>query len=415
MDAKSGIRAARVFCASILVITVFWFGDTSSDLLIASINCTFITIVTKNFLDNAFSGNFIAMGRETFVASLARSWSENTTLHFIARVISAKIVIVTKNWSFHEISGTAIARISVAFVVFSKISQIILRTVNTTQFRIAGVLCARIVIGTNDWSVSASSSSCSTNVIGAFVVIVAIFSLVNAFSCPGIASVHSAWIAIITILFIGVNSCLWATCRNLTFVFCSRKFDWFKYALSLGAIVLCASIVVVTNNWSMLTARVVIASVDCAKIVVIAVFWGVLTTFCVIATLHCAFIIIGTRKSTVDTSSSFVIARIFSASIFVIAIDQFRVNTLVKSAENNLAFVRIFSIESLDVNLLVDTSYFNIATILGARIMIITGDLVMMNDASLDITIVFCACIVVINLLWNKYASEMRITMIDST
>jgi len=101
MNANTSIRAAGICSACIFVITVGWSTCAFSGLSVTSIGSAFVSIITKNLSNNAFSCYFIALGWETAVGALANSWGKDTSTGWIARIVCANVVIVTENRSFN--------------------------------------------------------------------------------------------------------------------------------------------------------------------------------------------------------------------------------------------------------------------------------------------------------------------------
>jgi hypothetical protein len=217
--------------------------------------------------------------------------------------------------------------------------DIVFRRVDASLYCIAGVFCARIDVSANDWGVGAFSGSLVARVGGASVVIVTVLSNILAVSSGGVARINSACVFVITILWISVKSVLAIASRDGAKISCSWNWDWCVDAFSCRARVLGASVVIVTNNWGVDATNRKIASINYACIAIIADLWCVDTSLLGIASIYCAFVLISANDRSVDTSSAGGIASISCAHVIIVAINSFLVESLVKSAEPNLAFV----------------------------------------------------------------------------
>jgi hypothetical protein len=155
-----------------------------------------------------------------------------------------------------------------------------------------------------------------------------------------------------------------------------------------------------------------IASINGARFFVITIFSRIDASLFGIASIDSTFVGIQASHTFINASSGFGIARISGTCIFVVTILSAGVNTFVKSAKEDLAFVGIFFVHRCNVYLLVDTSFLSIASICGARIVIIASDCIVMDGSGCNVAVIFGASIVVINLLWLESATEMVVASI---
>jgi hypothetical protein len=411
MQADSTCNVTRVSCASVVIIAVDVCVNTFSSLCIASVDCAFVSIVTKNWSDNTFSRVLVARRWEAFVSSLAVDWGEHTASCRIAGVNSTSVIVVTKNWTLDEISGQAIAAVSVAFVCTRERFKIVFRRADASLNGIASVFCARIGVTANDWSVNAVSVIARVHC--ACVIVIAILSNVLAVSCGGVARIDCACIVVVTIFRIAIDTVLNIASRDLTQVGCRWDWDRSVLANSVYASVCSASVIVVTDDWSVHTSFCNIASVDSASIVVIANVVGVNTSSCVVARVISASVVVIAADWSVTALSRGRIAIVNCASIIVIAVNRFLVKSSVNGAEPDLAFVNACCILCDKINRSILASFYHVAGVSCARIMVIAGDYIVMDDSGCLIAIIFCASIVVINVLVGVLASIARIASIN--
>jgi hypothetical protein len=380
-------------------------------LCITGVNCAFVSIVTKNWSDDTFSRVLIARRWETFVSSLAVDWSEDTASCRIASVNSTSVIVITKDWALDEISVQAIAAVSVAFVRTRKRFKIVFRRVDASLDSIASVFCARICVSANDRSVSAVSVIASVD--GTCVAVITILSNMLAVSCGGVTRIDCACIVVVAIFRVAVDTVLRIASRDLTQVGCRWNWDRSVLANSVYASVCSASIIIVTDDWSVDTSFCNIASINSASIIVITNVVGVNTSSCVVARVISASALVITTDLSVTALSRGRIALINCAAIIVITVDRFLVESSVNSAEPDLAFVNACCVLCNKINRSVLASFYNVARVSCARVVIIAGDNIVMNDSGCLITIIFCASIFVINVLVVVLASIARFAGIN--
>jgi hypothetical protein len=229
-----------------------------------------------------------------------------------------------------------------------------------------------------------------------------------------IARINCAWVVVIAVLWIRVDSILAITSRDSAWIFRWRNWNWFVNTLSSRAVILSTCIIVVTNNWSVNTSNRKIASIDGACIIIITILWSIDASFLGITRIYCAFVFINTDDRSVNTLSRCRIASVSSAVVIVIAINCFLVETSVKSAQPNLAFVGTCCILCNKINWSVLASNFSITSIGGAWVIVVTANQIMMNDSRYCVAVVFSACIVVIDWFVCEDASCAIITSINS-
>jgi hypothetical protein len=357
------------------------------------------------------SRSLIASGRETFVSTLAVDWSEDTSRGSIASVNSASVVVGAKDWGLDKVSSQAIASVGVAFVLLSKSLEIVFWRVYASLNSIASIFCARVYIGASDWSVDAISIGARVGC--ASVTIVTIYANMGTVSCGGVTRISCACVIIVTIFRIAINSVVCIASRDGAEICCWRNCDWSVLASSIYTSVFSASIVIVTDNWSIDASFCNIAGVECASIVIITNVVGVSTSGGFIARIISASVAVITVDRSVLALSTGGVAAISCASVSIIAIDRTCVKTLGSCAQPDLAFVSACCILCNEINWGVLASFYDVASISCARIRVVTIDSIVVNCSSCSIAIVFCASIIVVNVYVSVEASVTSVASIS--
>jgi len=413
VQADSTCKIASVGGASVVVITVDWSVDAVSGVSIASINCAFVGVITKNWRNNTLSGSCRARRWEAFVNSLAVDWGEDTSINCIASISGAWIVVAAENRVLDEVSGQDITSVGVAFVVLSKSLQVILCSVDASFNGVASFLGARIDIGTSHWGVDAVSIGARVN--GTCIVVIAVLSIMFADSGCRIARINGACIVVITVFRISVNSVLAVTSRDGARIWRWRNNNRSVDAISGGLVTniggTCA--VVVTDHWGVDASGGWVASIFGACISIVADVVNVSASFYCIARVISAWVAVVTADCSVFALSGSFFAGISGADIAVITVNVFSVETFVKGAEPYLAFVGACCILCNKIDWSVDASFNNIASIGGARIVVITRHCIVMDNSGYSVAVVFGASIIVINRFEGEDASIARLASIN--
>ncbi len=118
----------------------------------------------------------------------------------VARVYCAGVVVITIDWSLYKLSGLAVARMRVAFVVQVELSEVVLRCVDAPANRIAGIDRAWVAVGTADGGIDALTGGDIAKVPRTGVVVVAVLCAVHAFAGLGITGVGCAEVTIVAVL-----------------------------------------------------------------------------------------------------------------------------------------------------------------------------------------------------------------------
>jgi hypothetical protein len=220
MDARSSCMVARIGGACITVITVDIFGENSSQ-NIAENNLAFVWVCCIECIDVLWN---------IFASSLD-----------IARIISARVLVITSDHFVNDCSSVWVARISGASIVV--INNLV--GADTSTVSSARIISAWVVVIAVNSSVDASLDNI-TRIFGAFACISAISDSVDTFSSVEVARIDGACIVVVTAdirvdTFSGFTAALDGLAWN------SSARNWSVDTVSINAFVSGAQVLVITN------------------------------------------------------------------------------------------------------------------------------------------------------------------------
>jgi hypothetical protein len=140
---------------------------------------------------------------------------------------------------------------------------------------------------------------------------------------------------------------------------------------------------------------------------------GVSASICCIARVISTCITVITADWGVRALSRCLVARVSGTCVRVITVYIFSVESFVKGTEPNLAFIGACCILCCKIDWSVLASFYNIARIGVAWVIIITNNCIVMDDSSCGVTVIFGTCIIVINANISIEASIASIASIS--
>jgi len=266
--------------------------------------------------------------------------------------------------------------------------------------RLASINGARIAVVTSDWGGDASLYNIA-RVFCAFVCISAIDCCVFALTGAEVASVQSTCIVVVTVDIsvdafsrrcIASNSLAWFSSAN----------DWSVDAVSVGARVGGAQVVVVTDFVSVLASFYGIARSDGAFVSIIASNWHVLDSIANGASINGASIVIIKANRGVLASGGWV-ASINGTWVLVITVNR-SVDALFLVNRTSVDGANVVVIAMGCSNIGEDASSCRVARFVSARVLVVANNNIVVDSSSNCITPVGGAFVVVINIHWGENA-----------
>jgi hypothetical protein len=410
MYAQSSISVTAVCSTCVVVVTVNGLIYTFSGVSITRVGGTFVVIVTDNLRVNTFSGDCITASGVTCIRSFAVLLGEDASGLSITSINGTCIVIVTGDWGLDHGSGCGIARISVTFVIFFHLNNVVFWSVDASSDFVAGINSTCISISARHWGVYTVSRSEVTAIFGTCVAVITSFTFVSASSSLWVTAVFGTWIVVVTVNVSGISSVLLVTQVEDTFVWINFNWDCVVCTASVCTDIVGTCVVIVTDNWSVDASLNIIARVDSASVVVIARFWSMDTSFNLITGINGTFVLVVTASFNVRAFSGGGIARVISTCIVVVTNNRSVEESFSLSTSDDHAFVWIICVSLDQVNRSRQASEEWIASFNGTFVLVITWDRFVFNFSGLCITPISGTCVLVINLLRSVDTSGSWVT-----
>jgi hypothetical protein len=391
---------ARVISTSIAVVTADWSVFALSRSLVARVGGADIGVITVNI----FGVETFVKGAEpdgTFVGAscILRckiDWSVDASFNNIASIGGARVAVITNDSIVVNSSSCGVAVVSGAsvLVINCNIGE------DASVARLASINGARIAVVTSDWGGDASLYNIA-RVFCAFVCISAIDCCVFTLTGAEIASVQSTCIVVVTVD-ISVDAFSRRCIASNGLAWFSSANNWGVDAVSVGARVGGAQVVVVTDFVGVLASFYGIARSDGAFVSVIASNWHVLDSIANGASINGASIVIINANRGVLASGGWV-ASINGTWVLVITVNR-SVDALflVNRASVNGANVVVIAMGCSNIG--EDASSCRVARFVSARVLVVANNNIVVDSSSNCITPVGGAFVVVINIHWGVYA-----------
>jgi hypothetical protein len=139
------------------------------------------------------------------------------------------------------------------------------------------------------------------------------------------------------------------------------------------------------------------------------------TSFNYVAAVISALVVIVTTSYNVVAFSGCLVAAVISACIVVITVNVITEESFSLSTSEDYAFVWVFLVSFIHVNLSVEASEERIARFDGTWVLVITNNSFMFNLSSSYVTPVLGTCVFVVNIYRGVYTSSCRGTTVNGT